>query len=296
MAPGESLISPYRISVSRGYFEAMGMAPVYGRVFSDSDTDSSPRVVIVDQKLARRFWGDSNPVGRRMFKPDSAQDITKPGPKARWYTVVGVVPEIRISGFVAADDRVGAYYFVQPQEVERGVTLTIKTAGEPMAIATIVRRAVSQIDPELPLYNVLSMRNRMDQSLVDRRTPMLLGLMFAGVALFLAALGIYGMLAYQVAQRRREIGIRMALGSDATRIFRMVLGEGLVLLGIGFAAGLAMAVAARGVLQTQLYDVGALDPRVIGTVALVLATAAVVACIVPARRAARIDPLVALQP
>jgi predicted permease len=294
MAPGESLISPYRISVSRGYFEAMGMTPVYGRVFNDSDTDSSPRVVIVDQKLARRFWGDSNPVGRRMFKPDSAQDITKPGPKARWYTVIGVVPEIRISGFVAADDRVGAYYFAQPQEVERGVTLTIKTAGDPMAIAPLVRRAVSQIDPELPLYNVLSMRNRMDQSLVDRRTPMLLGLMFAGVALFLAALGIYGMLAYQVAQRRREIGIRMALGSDATRIFRMVLGEGLVLLAIGFAAGLAMAVAARGVLQTQLYGVGALDPRVIGSVALVLATAAVVACIVPARRAARIDPLVAL--
>ena len=155
------------------------------------------------------------------------------------------------------------------------MTLTIKTAGDPMAMAPLVRRALSQIDPELPLYSVLSMRNRMDQSLVDRRTPMLLGLMFAGVALFLAALGIYGMLAYQVAQRRREIGIRMALGSDATRIFRMVLGEGLVLLAIGFAAGLVMAVAARGVLQTQLYGVGALDPRVIGTVALVLATAAV---------------------
>jgi putative ABC transport system permease protein len=124
---------------------------------------------------------------------------------------------------------------------------------------------------------------------------MLLALMFAGVALFLAALGIYGVLAYQVSQRKREIGIRMALGSDAARIFRMVVGEGMVLLSVGFAGGLALAVAVRGVLQTQLYGVGALDPTVLVTVALVLAFAAFIACIVPARRASRIDPVAALQ-
>jgi ABC-type antimicrobial peptide transport system permease subunit len=118
--------------------------------------------------------------------------------------------------------------------------------------------------------------------------------MFAGVALFLAALGIYGVLAYQVSQRQREIGIRIALGSDAARIFRMVLGEGMVLLGIGFAAGLALAVAIRGALQSQLYGIGALDPLVLGAVALVLGLVALVACLVPARRASRIDPVVAL--
>ncbi len=294
MAPGESLISPYRISVAPGYFESMGMPAVAGRLFTDSDTETAPGVVIIDQKLARRFWGAASPVGRRMFKPDNPKDLTTPGPKTRWYTVVGVVPEIRISGFVAADDRVGAYYFPLAQEVDRGVTLTIKTAADPMAMTPLVRRELAAIDPELPLYSVMSMRDRMDQSLVDRRTPMLLAVMFAGVALFLAALGIYGVLAYQVSQRKREIGIRMALGSDAARIFRMVLGEGMVLLAAGFAAGLALAVAIRGALQTQLYGVGALDPTVLGTVALVLGAAAIIACIVPARRASRIDPIVAL--
>jgi predicted permease len=294
MAPGESLISPYSISVSRGYFEAMGIPAVAGRLFTDSDTDAAPRVVIVDQKLARRFWGDSNPVGRRMFKPDSAQDITTPGPKARWFTVVGVVPEVRISGFVASDDRVGAYYFPHAQETDRGVTLTVKSTADPAALTPLVRRELASIDPELPLYSVMSMRERMDRTLVDRRTPMLLALMFAGVALFLAALGLYGVLAYQVSQRRREIGIRMALGSDAAHIFRMIVGEGMALLAGGFAAGLLLAVAVRGFLQTQLYGIGALDPAVLGTVAVILAIVALIACAVPARRASRIDPVVAL--
>jgi predicted permease len=295
MAPGESLISPYRVSVTRGYFEAMGIPALAGRLFTDSDTDTSPGVVIIDQKLARRFWGDANPVGRRMFRPDRPEDLVTPGPTARWYTVVGVIPEVRIAGFVAAADRVGAYYFPHAQDIRRNVTLTVRTAGDPMAVTPLVRRELAAIDPELPLYSVMSMRERMDQSLVDRRTPMLLGLMFAGVALFLAALGIYGVLAYQVSQRRREIGIRMALGSDAARIFRMVLGEGMVLLAVGFAAGLALAVALRGVLQTQLYGIGALDPSVLLTVALVLGLAALIACVVPARRASRIDPVGALQ-
>jgi putative ABC transport system permease protein len=294
MAPGESLISPYRISVSTGYFEAMGIAAVAGRLFTDGDTDTAPRVVIVDEKLARRFWGATNPVGRRMFQPDNPKDLTTPGPKARWLTVVGVVPEVRIAGFVAADDRVGGYYFPHAQETNRGVTLTVKGSGDPMALTPLVRRELAAIDPELPLYNVLSMRERMDQTLVDRRTPMLLALLFAGVALFLAALGIYGVLAYQVSQRRREIGIRMALGSDAARIFRMVLGEGVVLLGVGLAAGLLLAVAIRGALQTQLYGIGAMDPTVLGTVALVLGLVALIACAVPARRASCIDPVVAL--
>ncbi len=294
MAPGESLISPYRISVTPGYFEAMGIAPLAGRLITDGDTEAAPGVVIVDEKLARRFWGATSPVGRRMFSPDNAKDLTKPGPKARWYTVVGVIPEVRIAGLVASDDRVGAYYFPHAQSVRRSVTLTIKGQGDPMALTPLVRRELAAIDPELPLYSVMSMRERMDQSLVDRRTPMLLALMFAGVALFLAALGIYGVLAYQVSQRQREIGIRIALGSDAARIFRMVLGEGMVLLGIGFAAGLALAVAIRGALQSQLYGIGALDPLVLGAVALVLGLVALVACLVPARRASRIDPVVAL--
>ncbi|HET7221525.1 MAG TPA: ABC transporter permease, partial [Vicinamibacterales bacterium] len=140
MAPGESLISPYQVSVSSGYFEAMGIAPVEGRLFADSDTDTAAKVIIVDQKLARRFWGTTSPIGRRMYKPDSAEHVLKPGPDAQWFTVVGVVPEVRISGYVASDDRVGAYYFPYAQAPRRTFALTVKTPGDPTSITPLVRR------------------------------------------------------------------------------------------------------------------------------------------------------------
>jgi predicted permease len=294
MAPGESLITGYQTRVTPGYFEAMGIRPRSGRLFSESDTERAARVVIVDEKLARRFWGDRDPVGRRMFQPGNAKDLITPGPDARWYTVVAVVPEIRISGYVATDDRPGAYYFPVDQNMPRNVVLTVKTGGEPEAIVPDIRRALRAIDPELPLYSVMSMANRMDQTLVDRRTPMALALVFAGVALFLASIGIYGVLSYQVSQRSREIGIRMALGSDAAGIFRLVISEGLLLLAAGFVVGILGAFAIRRTIQSQLYGVGAMDPVVLGTVAIVLASVALLACSVPARRAARIDPSVAL--
>ena len=265
MAPGESLISPYRISVSPGYFEAMGIPTLaYGRVFNDSDTDSSP---LVSSSWTRSWHVDSgaraNPVGRRMFKPDNAKDITTPGPKARWFTVVGVVAEVRISGFVAADDRVGAYYFPHAQETDRGVTLTIKSAGDPMALTPLVRRELAAIDPELPLYNVHGDAGShrpvagrpadADAAGADVRRRRALSCR----ARHLRRAGLSSIAAHG---ERSASGWRSA--ATPSRIFRMVLGEGLVLLGIGFAAGLAMAVAARGALQTQLYGVGALDPRV----------------------------------
>jgi predicted permease len=294
MAPGESLISPYSITVTPGYFEALGVALRNGRLFADGDTDTAPRVVIVDEKLARRFWGNQNPVGRRMFQPGNAKDLITPGPTARWYTVVGVVSEMRISGFIATDDRPGAYYFPTAQVTRRNMVLTVKAAGEPEALAPAIRGELRAIDPELPLYSVMSMANRMDQTLGDRRTPMALALVFAGVALFLAAIGIYGVLAYQVSQRAREIGIRMALGSDAAGIFRLVLNEGLVLLVAGFIVGLAGAFAIRRTIGSQLYETGAMDPVVLGTVGAVLAVVALLACSIPARRASRIDPNIAL--
>jgi predicted lysophospholipase L1 biosynthesis ABC-type transport system permease subunit len=229
-----------------------------------------------------------------MFQPGNAKDLVTPGPTARWYTVVGVVSEIRISGFVGTDDRPGAYYFPTSQQTRRNMVLTVKTAGEPDAIAPAIRRELRSIDPELPLYSVMSMTNRMDQTLVDRRTPMALALVFAGVALFLAAIGIYGVLAYQVTQRSREIGIRMALGSDAAGIFRLVIAEGFLLLGAGFVVGIIGAFAIRRTIQSQLYGIGPMDPVVLGVVGAVLAAVALLACSVPARRASRIDPSVAL--
>jgi ABC-type antimicrobial peptide transport system permease subunit len=181
-----------------------------------------------------------------------------------------------------------------PQDVERNVVLTVKTDGEPESLASGIRQELRAIDPELPLYSVMSMAARMDETLADRRTPMALALVFAGVALFLASVGIYGVLSYQVSQRSREIGIRLALGSDASGIFRLILAEGLMLLAAGFTVGVAGAFAIRRTIQSQLYGIGAMDPLVLGTVAVLLAAVAVFACSVPARRAARIDPSAAL--
>jgi putative ABC transport system permease protein len=295
MAPGESLISPYRVEVTPGYFEALGMSLRAGRTFSDGDTETAPGVVIVDDKLARKFWGNTNPVGRRMYRPDSAQDLTRPGPKVRWLTVIGVVGEVRMAGLVTTDDRVGAYYFPAAQEPFRTMTLIVKTASaDPLALAPAIRRELNAMDPELPLYAVRTMEERIDESLVDRRTPMLLAVVFAGVALFLAGIGLYGVLAYQVTQRRREIGIRMALGSDARRIFTMVVREGVWLMAAGLLVGLGGAFAIRRTMESQLYGVGAMDPAVVSAVAAVLAAVALGACLVPARRAARTDPTIAL--
>ncbi|MGB2715319.1 MAG: ABC transporter permease [Vicinamibacterales bacterium] len=294
MAPGESLISPYMLQVTPGYFETLGVPIKDGRTFTDADTESAPPVIIVDEKLARRFWGRNSPIGRRMYLPESAENLTTPGPNTRWFTVIGVVGEVRLTGLVSTNDRPGAYYFPAAQQPFRSITLVVRSATSPQALTPLIRRELGAIDPELPLYAVRTMDERIDQTLLDRRTPMVLALVFAGVALFLAGIGLYGVLAYQVAQRQKEIGIRMALGSSAPKIFGMIVREGLILLFAGFAVGLAGAVGIRRIMESQLYGVGGLDPAVISAVAVLLGAVAMLACLVPARRAARIDPLVAL--
>jgi putative ABC transport system permease protein len=294
MAPGESLISPYSVVASPGYLEALNVPLKGGRLFTDSDTEDSQRVALVDERLARKFWPGADPVGRRMFKPENPENLTDPGKDTKWITVVGVVGETKMAGLVSSGDRVGTYYFPMRQETTRTMTLAIKASGDPTAITTALRQQIRALDPELPLYSVRTMDDRMHASLADRRTPMVLALVFAAVALFLAAIGIYGVLAYQVSQRRKELGIRMALGSDARSIFTLILREGLTLLAFGFAAGIALAFAMRRLMSAQLYGVGPMDPVVLSAVGLTLALVALVACTVPARRAARIDPMMAL--
>jgi predicted permease len=294
MAPGESLISPYNSSVSPGYFEAMSIPVKRGRLFTASDDERAPKVLIIDERLAKRFWKGQDPVGRRMWQPDDVEELkTGPGPKSRFFTVVGVVGDIRVTG-LAEKEPVGMYYFPFAQNPGRGMTIVAKTAGDPGTIIAPVRQQVRAMDPELPFFGVKPMQQRISESLVSRRTPMLLASLFGGIALFLAAVGIYGVLAFQVAQRRKEIGIRMALGSDRRRIFGLIVSEGLWLLGVGVAVGLAGAFAIRRAMETQLFGVQPMDPLVLAGVAGTLAIVAFVACAVPARRASRIDPLIAL--
>ena len=294
MAPGESLISPYRVRVTPGYMETLRVPLKSGRYFTESDTESAPPVVIVDEALARKFWPGQDPVGRRMFKPENAEDLTKPAANQQWITVVGVVGETKMAGLVTEDTRAGTCYFPNSQSGIRTMTLVVRSLGEPLALAPDLRRVLSSIDPELPLYGIRTMEDRVDETLVDRRTPMLLAVTFGIVALFLAAIGLYGVLAYQVTQRQKEIGIRMALGSEPRGIFALVLREGLWLLSAGFLVGTAGAVAIGRAMESQLYGIGPANLGVIGGVAAVLGAVALAACAVPARRAARIDPMIAL--
>jgi predicted permease len=294
MAKGESAISPARNVVTPGYFAALRIPVRRGRVIDERDTPTSPRVVVIDDKLAAKFWPNQDPIGKRMFQPNSVDEVGRPGPNTRWLTVVGVVGEVRQRGLVSETERFGAYYFPHTQAPARSMTILARTATDPLSIAPAVRREVVAINPELPFYNVLSMGARVEESVAGRRTVMLLAVGFGVVALLLATIGIYGVLAYQVTQRTREIGIRMALGSDARRVFALVLGEGALLLAIGFGVGLAGAFAMRRAVQSELYGVDPMEPSVVGAVAGMLAVIALVACALPARRASRIDPVIAL--
>ena len=294
MAPGESLISPYRVIATPGYLETLKVPLKRGRTFNDSDTETSQGVVIVDDRLAQRFWPGIDPVGRRMFQPENPNDLLAPDKNTRWLTVVGVVGETKMAGLVTTEDRVGTYYFPFRQVSQRGLALTVRTTGDPLAIAPSIRQQLRALDPELPLYSMRTMADRMNESLADRRTPMVVAIVFAVVALFLAAIGLYGVLAYQVSQRTREIGIRLALGSDSRRVFGLIVKEGMALLAGGFVAGVGGAFAIRRTMAAQLYGVGPMDPLVLAGVAAVLALVTFAACTLPARRASRIDPIVAL--
>ena len=210
--------------------------------------------------------------------------------------VAGILAEMRLDAMVDPTGITsnGAYFFSYRQEPRRTMGLAVRTTGDPKAVGEVLRRAIARVDAELPLYNIRTMEERTSEILVDRKTPTLLAGGFAIVALFLAAIGIYGVLAYQVSQRRREIGIRMALGAGASSIFGLVLGEGAAIVGAGAALGLAGAFLLRQALQSLLYGVSAMDGIVVATVAAVLALVACVACVIPARRAARTDPSIAL--
>jgi predicted permease len=295
MAPGESVISPNRLVVSPGFFEAFAVRLRRGRFFTDSDSNNAPRTIIIDERLAKRFFPNTDPVGKRMFEPGSPEDLVKPGPTARYMHIVGVVATIKQQELVEGEQaRLGAYYMPYAQRSTSSVGFAIKTTGDPLQVVNAVRKTITSIDAELVLDDVTTMPQRIERSLHSRRTPMLLSLGFGVVALLLATVGIYGVLAYQVSQRTREIGIRMTLGSDAASILRLILREGATLVLIGLAIGALGTLALRQVIASQLYGIGALDPLVLSSVSGLLATAALVACLAPARRASHVDPVVAL--
>jgi predicted permease len=297
LMPGESVVSPNQLYVTPGYLEALRVPLVRGRFFADSDAPPAPRVVIIDEQLAKRFWPDADPIGRRVYLPRGPEELAKPTPDTQWMRVVGVVRAVKLKGLVEGEDaRVGAYYLPYAANPNRNIGFAIRTSGvDPAGLTNAVNHALMAIDPEMQLFDTFAMTDRIERSLNPRRAPMLLSMGFGLVALLLASIGIYGVLAHQVGQRTREIGIRMALGSDAGRILRSILREGVALVLVGLLLGMGGAVSLRGLIASQLYGVGPLDPGVILIVTIALATASLLACVGPARRAARVDPVIALQ-
>ena len=294
MKPGESVISPLLMRVTPGYFEAMGIRLLRGRSFNDHDDERAKLAVIVDERLAERFWPGEDALGRRMFQPQSAEELLVPGENTEWLTVVGVAETVRRLDLAGSGTPVGSYYFPFAQSPRPSFTFAVRSAGDASAATSAVRTEMARIDPELALFDIRSMSDRVDLSLSSRRTTMTLAMGFSAVALFLSAIGIYGLLAYYVTQRRREIGIRVALGSTTTNVVKLVLRKGLILAGAGLACGLAGAIALRKVIENEVYGVGALDPLAIGGVALALAMVAATASAIPARRASQIDPVCAI--
>jgi len=295
MKPGESLISPEQIMITPGYFEAMHIAMVAGRPFDARDGDSAPGAIIVDERLARHFWPGINPIGRRMYRPEDINNLLKTDEHTHWLTVVGVIRPVHTADVEGNGSPVGAYYQTFAQNVQRGYALAIKTSGDSGPILRAVRARFAAIAPNLALFDIHTMEERGDLSLASRRASLTLAMFFGCLALFLSAIGIYGVLAYLVTQRQREIGIRAALGCTTGGVVRLVVGEALWLMGAGLLLGVAGSVALQSVVAGQLYGVKPLDPVVMSAVILTLAVVGLAACVLPARRATRVDPVMVLR-
>jgi predicted permease len=289
-SPGESMLSPYNTIVGPGYFEAMGIPLLEGRDFEESDAEDG-QFIILDEWLARRYFPDDSPLGKRMLWG------TVPGAEENeedfLYTVIAVVGDIKQNDLTESE-HVGAYYFTYKQRPFRNPRLVVRTAMSPLSLTPAIRQVVSRIDPDMPFYYPETMEQSIAESLESRRTPMLLLLIFAGVALFLAGVGIYGVLAYSVPQRTRELGIRMALGSSPQQVFSLVVGQGIRVLTFGLVIGLVGSLLLVRLIRALLYGVQPTNPVVLTAVILTLAACGIGACLLPARRATRIDPVVAL--
>jgi putative ABC transport system permease protein len=276
--------------VSGSFFKTMAIPLLRGRAFTDADGPDSPPVAIVSRDAAKNLWGDSDPIGRTFYR---AAD-----PKKTQFTVVGVVGDVRNT---ALNQQSPALYYplawrvglTQPKVVV--MDLAVRTEGSPQALLPMIRQRVHELDAELPLANVRTMAEWVSLSAAQPRLNARLLTIFSGLALLIAAIGIYAVLAYSVNQRTREIGLRIALGAEPAGVEQLVVTEGMKVALIGIALGLLGALAAARALSAIVYGVAVRDPATFASVAAGLAMVALAACFVPARRAARIDPVVALR-
>lgn len=294
-ANGESagLVTPTWITITPGFFEALDTPILFGRDLEDRDHQTDNPVAIVDETMAAAYWPGENPIGKRLY----ILGVRNIGlnPNTRWLTVVGVVPELLLEDLSGRVNQAGAFYTpwseVNADRFPTTYGLVIQTESERATVMNAVRLELSRLDPEMALFDIQTMSQRRVGSLGRQRMAMSLAGSFGGVALFLSALGVYGLLSYLVAHRTREFGIRIALGSSSGGIFGLVLTEGLRFIGIGIVIGLAIAYFLGDTMASQLYGVVPGNPILLAGASTILIVVALAATLEPARRATRVDPL-----
>ena len=270
-------------SVSTGYFQTIGIPIVRGRDFTRADAAAAPRVVVVNETMATQFWKGEEPLGKR-FKFFGDQDFT---------TVIGVAKDSKYNG--VAEDPQNFIYQPLSQYYTAEATLHVRTAADAASLASAVRNAARELDPSLSVFDVRTLEEQVGDSLQPLRMNALILIVFGGLALLLASIGLYGVASYSVSQRTREIGVRMALGAQPSSVVGLVLGHGMVLVAAGLAIGLVAAYVAAGLMRSLVVGVSPHDPVTFAGTVAVLGVIALVASYIPARRATRIDPLIALR-
>ena len=280
--PGQGPLTEMNV-VTDSYFQTIGVPILRGRAFTSVDVPKGQNAVIIDQAFADRYWPNVDPIGRKM-KMGGERDSF----------VVGVVPTLKVYGYADEPTLVQAYFSAR-QADETDFQIVVRADGDPAGLIGSVRHAVTELDPDQPLWDVRTLDQRIDATFSQPRLYTFLLAIFAGLALLLAAVGLYGVLAYQVTQRTREFGIRLALGAVHTQIMSLVLRHGLRLFAFGAILGLVSALALGRLLGSLLYKTNSFDPVVLGVVTALLALIALAACWLPARRATKVNPLVALR-
>lgn len=283
----------YRVCLP-GYFKSAGIRLLRGRDISTSDRPENPGAVVINEEFARQHWPNEDPIGRRITLDGSSAN-------PRWFTIVGVVKTVKVANWTESPSNeiylpfAQTPYFFDSARQYAAMTLVVRTAVEPLALVAPVQAAVARLNAAAPVSAVATLDQIVSSAMWQPRFNLLLTGLFAGVALILAAIGLYGVLAYAVAQRTREIGVRLALGASARAVLGLTLGEGMKLASIGLLCGLVGALGLTRIMASLLFDVTPTDPWTFAGVSLLLLVVAAIACWLPARRAARVDPMVALR-